>query len=135
MVKNLEFQLKLENHLGQIGLWKDNSKPSSMLDKALINGKCDFDLALKRCIDAKKPWLLKLNHKPQLIFFLFLIKQETHLFMPNKLPEICIELSLITLQLQRTSNTLPETKFITNVKTVQHAMALVISLARMNNKF
>ena len=35
----MEFQLKLENHLGQIGLWKDNSKPSSMVDKALINGK------------------------------------------------------------------------------------------------
>lgn len=25
-----------------------------MLDKALINGKCDFDLALKRCIDRCK---------------------------------------------------------------------------------
>ena len=32
---------------------KHNSKPSSMLDKVLINGKCDFDLALNWCKNAK----------------------------------------------------------------------------------
>ena len=32
---------------------RHNSKPCSMLDKALINGKCDFDLALNWSINAK----------------------------------------------------------------------------------
>ena len=38
------------------------------------------------------------------------------------------------LQLQGTSNTLQETKFITNAMMVQHGTVLIMSLARMDNK-